>query len=542
MLTLAETLAGQFRTDEAIELYWRAFDKATELDAKLATVTHLTELYLQGNQLDRLLNRLEHEGRERDGRPEGGVAATVDRRRDQAMCIAQALASSGDLGGAKAELERLLAVSNRDTALLKQLSKLAEEEGDFEASARYQNQLVELTNNDDETARLATLYSRAGEIDEAQAIWSKLAEDKIGSVRAYRAIDDLLFSRKYQTVAEITESMIRKDPGDWEALYRSGIALAALQKRDEAATRFRALLTLSVSDDEKNAEVKSHSRNRGQQAAPPTTTLAAGASLDRAHPLEHRIATTYLVRYLTGLDPRASSYRWSPEDFGHARMVALAALVSPSPTKASAAVADPAAEFERAAQKTPPDVQALWNWFYLNQVRLDNAGVFEAARKLSHAAPTDPSALWAYLYALGGRHVPIGREFRFTHLTASLQQEEGVPALEKDELDHVLACYRAMRARRPELAEGLVLLNLSDELKRAQRLDEEARFYREAVAGSTTLGQIAGALLLAARPGTSRDCRCYSSAMTASKPAAVLSLTAPAHSILMARRSQCVRA
>ena len=48
-----------------------------------------------------------------------------------------------------------------------------------------------------------------------------------------------------------------------------------------------------------------------------------------------------------------------------------------------------------------------------------------------------------------------------------------------------MACYRSLRARRPELAQAQVLINISDELKRANRLDQEERFYREAVAGST---------------------------------------------------------
>ncbi len=86
-------------------------------------------------------------------------------------------------------------------------------------------------------------------------------------------------------------------------------------------------------------------------------------------------------------------------------------------------------------------------------------------------------------------------------MTASLQSEESIPPLEKDELDHVLACYRGMRARRPELAQAQVLLNLADELKHAKRLDEEERFYRETVGGAATLGQLAGAFILAARRG-----------------------------------------
>ena len=78
-LTLAETLAGQYRTDEAIEMYWRAFDKAENLDGKLGTVSRLTELYLQRNQLDRLLTRFQHQ--DRDARRGSGPAPGARRGR-----------------------------------------------------------------------------------------------------------------------------------------------------------------------------------------------------------------------------------------------------------------------------------------------------------------------------------------------------------------------------------------------------------------------------------------------------------------------------
>ncbi len=123
---------------------------------------------------------------------------------------------------------------------------------------------------------------------------------------------------------------------------------------------------------------------------------------------------------------------------------------------------------------------------------------------MSRAAPSDPVALWAYLYTMGGRRLPLGREFFISQSQPQVpltDQEESVPPLEHDELEHMMSCYRSLRARRPELAQALVLINVSDELKRANRLDLEEQFYREALAGSTGFGQIAGAFILAARRG-----------------------------------------
>src|SRR5262249_49783324 len=93
VLTLAETLAGQFRTEEAVEMYWRALEKSRDLDGKLGVITRLTELYLQRNQFDRLLGRLQREQAE---------AQAGQQQRELAVCLAQAYATSGDLGSARA--------------------------------------------------------------------------------------------------------------------------------------------------------------------------------------------------------------------------------------------------------------------------------------------------------------------------------------------------------------------------------------------------------------------------------------------------------
>ena len=69
VLTLAETLAGQYQTEEAIESTGGRSTAVDELDHKLDVVSRLTELYLQRNQLDRLLTRLQHA--EREDRPRG---------------------------------------------------------------------------------------------------------------------------------------------------------------------------------------------------------------------------------------------------------------------------------------------------------------------------------------------------------------------------------------------------------------------------------------------------------------------------------------
>ena len=417
VLTLAETLAGQYQTDEAIEQYWRAFDRSDDLDHKLDVVKRLTELYLQRNQLDRLLTRLQHSEREDRPAADGGVA----QRRDVAMCLAQALATSGDLGGARSELERLLATNKRDPQLLNQLSKLAEEEGDAESAARYQQQMMDMAPSDEGLSRLAQLYARAGELDLAQAVWSKMATGKSGTARVYQAIDSLLSNHKAQPVLEITENMLRRDPRDWEALYRAGVALASLEKPADATKRFEDLLALRVDDDDKSAAAKARARKPSLQPAGGQAVSAPDADLET--PLQRRIGITYLIRYASNLDPRPRTLSWSPDDFGQARMAALGWLLGFE--EQGKIKSDGVLSAIRArAEKAPADVHALWDWFYLCQMRYDNSALFEAARRLSRAAATDPVALFAYLYTMGGRHHPQGREFYVSQTPNRLFQDE----------------------------------------------------------------------------------------------------------------------
>src|SRR5262249_42793612 len=157
---------------------------------------------LQRNQFDRLVARLEREGRE------------ANKQREMSIALAQAYVASGDFGTARQELERLLTANARDTQLLQQLSSLSESEGDMATAAKYQKQLCDVAPTDENTARLAQLYLRAGEVSEAEAIWSRMASGDQEEHRVLQAVDSLLGNGKNETVLSITERLLRKQPGD----------------------------------------------------------------------------------------------------------------------------------------------------------------------------------------------------------------------------------------------------------------------------------------------------------------------------------------
>ena len=227
------------------------------------------------------------------------------------------LCDLGRPGQRRAELERLLAANTRDTQLLQQLSKLAEEEGDLESAARYQKQLNELAPSDDGATRLGQLYAPSGELEEAQAVWSKMASGKSEAHRIFQAIDSLLAQKKPQPVLEITESMLRKDPRDWEALYRQGLALVDLDKPAEAARRFQAILDLTLVDDEKSAPAPR--RGPATRSSRPAALARIGRQRPavRSMPLrgsdQHGLADPHCLqaRQPVSVPPRAGDI-WAP--------------------------------------------------------------------------------------------------------------------------------------------------------------------------------------------------------------------------------------
>ncbi|HEY1377965.1 MAG TPA: DUF1583 domain-containing protein, partial [Gemmataceae bacterium] len=483
--TLASALAERFRPGEAIELLWRAFDKSADLDGKLGVVARLTELYLQNNQFDKLLERLERERRE------------ADKQREMTICIAAAYQAAGDLGTARGQLERLLSENARDTQLLAQLSQLADSEGDVPLAVKYQRQLEKAApNNRDHRLRLAQLLARAGEAEEAASVWVDLVTTETEPHRTHQAIDALLNQEKPETALAVLSKLLAQKPGDWELLYREGSALAALDKREEAARRFRAVLDLKVPDDEPSAAEKFKKRQRsGRQAG--TLPRSTPQQDEDRHPLETRLQGAYEIRYATGLDPRnwygGTNYRsWAPRDYGQCRMAALGWLLAfaTRDNRQDAFVAS-----RKPRDHAGADSRARWDWLYLQAVRQKQSEAWEAAKAL--AATPDPAGQWVYLNYLGGRLVSGNRRGR----RAGGDRADTGPPLPPAELEQVLTAYRRLKQQKPEWLTQQVVTNVLTELKRAGRKDEEATVYREAVTAAQQPAALQEALRLAAERG-----------------------------------------
>jgi tetratricopeptide (TPR) repeat protein len=480
LLTLAAALAEQFRTDEATELYWQAFDKAADLEGKLGVVPRLAELYLQGNQFDRLIERLERQRREEQN------------SRELSICLAQAYQSASDFGAARAELEQLLTLDSRDTQLLQQLSTMAETEGDLGAAVKYQQQLAKVAPGREHESRLAQLLARSGETEAASAIWVQQAMQEQDPERLLKAIDSLFSSGREQSALAITERLLREQPRNWEILYREGAALAD-SKPQEADRRFEALLKLDLPDDTPSTAAKTR-KKRISTASNSSASRALAAR--QANPLVMRGQVVYQIRRATGMDRYSSSQPlafWGPDDYGQARMAAMAWLLYTAQKEGRGD--EFLAERRRLAEAAGDDHKPMWDWYYLQLVRQDNRQIFEAAERLSKTG--DPEGQWAYLSALSNRHLsPSSR---------SQSDAVQVPALPDDEVDHVLACYQSLKKQRPDLVQdyylSMLLTNVTAELKRARRNEQADQIYREGLAAADDFSSVIAVMSLAAERG-----------------------------------------
>jgi tetratricopeptide (TPR) repeat protein len=482
LLTLAGALADRFRTAEAIELYWRAFDRATALDDRLAVVPRLADLYLQTNQFDRLLERLQRGERDPD-RP--------DRLRERTLCVAQAHQAAGDLGAARRELAALLGTNPRDTQLLRQLTGLAESENDLAAAISYQRQVVKVAPSKDEEGRLAQLLLRHGEGEEAGAVWARLAAQEKEATGILLAADHLLANGKADVAQTLAERLLRDHPRHWEALYRQGVALALADRPAEAQRSFQAILDLRLADDEPSL-FQNQKTNK-----PPPQPARAGARAPREFPLEDRLTAVFQIQQAVGLlteryySPLSPSNRfWSPADFGQARLAALGWLLrlTAREKKQEDLVA-------RMREGRDRDARAQLDWLYLQYLRRDAAGIYEASRAFARSA--DPALQWLYLTSLASR-VPTRTPDPFA---TGPQRATDVTPLSQEEGDQMLACYRALRRQRPDWLSGPALNNVLTELQRAKRTADEEQVYREAVESADHPEALRGALGLAATRG-----------------------------------------
>jgi tetratricopeptide (TPR) repeat protein len=486
LLTLAAALVDRQRLGEAIELYWRAFDKSDELDNKLSIIGRLTELYMQMNQFDKLVERLERERRE------------ADKQREMTLCLAQAYQSAGDLGTARQQLERLLTENPRDTQLLGQLANLSENEGDTLMALKFQRLLEKAKPNDrDAQLRLAQMLVRNGDSDEAAEIWVKLVAGEPEPHRNLQSIDQLIANQKYETALAILSRLLSQKPNQWEFLYREGMVLAAMNQHADALKRFTAILDLKLSDDELSSAEK-HRRKTGGKAkagtSGPSMNTPSVYEQERV-PVMQRSYNAWSIRAATGLEPRYYYYSmqrevWVPTDYGAARMACLGWHMAAALRQGK--IDDYLKQLRTTAQGA--DERGKWDYYYAQALQQNPRDQFESCKLLANTK--NPAGHFVFLLALSNR-TQTDRYSRARSITA----KDTTPPLPPEQLTQVLSSYELLKRQKPNWVTFNVLQNVLTELKRAKRTDDEQKIYQAALNDTLQVGTIQQLLNVCAERG-----------------------------------------
>lgn len=480
LLALASALAEQFRTDEALEMYWQAFDKGKEIDERINIVQKLTELYLQANQFDRLLERLDRTRRD------------AQDKREATICLAQAYHSAGDFGMARQELEGLLSENTRDTQLLQQLSKLAEAERDFAGAVKYQEQLAKLAPGPEAEYRLATLLAASGAAQESAAIIVRLTQKEEDPEKLLRSIDSLLQTEQKSTALLIVESKLREDPKNWELLYREGYSLS--NKPEEAKRRFEAILALNLDSDTPGIA----ERNRRIKAAKSKTPAAAS---QRATQMFYPLQMAYSVRSAVGLGDydyysySGSRQAWVPNRYGDARMAALGWLYRFA-KEANAGEAF-IKGYQTAAEAPMATDRQEWDWLYVNaltndrQQQSEDTEMLDVARRLAQRG--DPEGQALFLTTIISR----------AQVRAQRETKEKPKPLAADDVALLVTCYEGVRKRTAldgniDSTSTYFTRAVANELKLAGRTEESEQLVKQIVANAKTPSQLMSVMALRA--------------------------------------------
>ena len=253
LLYLARVLADEFQTDEAIELYWKGFDLATDLEGKSLVIKPLAELYLRTNRFESLVDRLEMTAREQN------------KPRDRTLWVAAAHQAAGDLGMAKQLLETLVRQDSRDTQLLEELVGLARAEVDFETAAEYQRRLASIAPSPRNQYMLANILLEVGEINQAEALWVKLAQRKSDPAALSKAIAALIQKEQLTTAGALIERTLAQQPNNWEVLSQAMIVFAKLGRGEDARNAAERILAMNVDPAEPTAKVKEDIKQRASR-------------------------------------------------------------------------------------------------------------------------------------------------------------------------------------------------------------------------------------------------------------------------------------
>ena len=467
LIKLAMALVNREQSTEAIELLWRAFDRAKSLEDRLSIVQVLAETHAQRNQLNKLYIRLERDRRD------------PALFREMTLCLGRAYETVGDLATAQRKLESLAVEGTRDTDLLTHLRTLAERQRDFAAAARFQRQLWQITGNSAERYRLAEFLFQANR-EEALELLSSAAGDRELNAELLKLLDGMYQRKEYERLATRLKILRAQFPQNWELLYREAVALSHASPA-EAVKRFDALLQLNCPEEDPSllSPKTSSLPAIGIPAALPLPLVSRLSSVPRFQAASQMQAANR-ARGLTST-PSPVNLWVNPHDYGTARMAAWGWLLKLArPTELNAA------EFVdlHAPSKSQPSTarQRYIDLISLHTFLANNEQKRDVIRKLMQLSEDDVEARVLFLQSVRDRRSGVNR----TPVLSFNGRVESAPPLDNASLDEVIRVYRSICERPDLIPLNVVLLHaVITELVQGRRRVDASQLFEAAVQRAT---------------------------------------------------------
>ncbi|MFK8112804.1 MAG: tetratricopeptide repeat protein [Rubripirellula sp.] len=318
---LASSFGEQYRTDEAIELYWQAMQYESKSDDRIALIRLLAPLYDRKTETEVLIQRIEELGRE-----------AGDSRVTQLM-ISAAHEAVEDYGAARKPIDRLLAEQPRDVTLLEAMVRLSDLADEVTVAAEFQERIVALADTPENRYKMVQLKLDAGMIDVTAALSERisLASDptRLGAmIRSAASRGDT------QTAIKICREALQRDPSLWDIKLTLAQMLLQTdgddqaQLHEESAKLCREIRDLNIAFDAKPPTAKQiKSQNRNLPAGYLTNPMywtRSNYELARTFRLGQYANANYGYSYSGG------STAIAPSSFGHARVLAASLLITHS--------------------------------------------------------------------------------------------------------------------------------------------------------------------------------------------------------------------
>ncbi len=272
---LAKTLADEFQTPEAIELYWRAFEKVLDLESQTQIVVALSNLYLRSNQFPKLIERLELRSRE------------LNLPTEMTRCIATAYREAGDFRKARETLLSAAEGTDTDVGILRQLVQLSLQEQNEVEAIDYQRRIVAQTSGDSERKHLAEMLLAAGQSEEGYRVFESTADATVTDAMLLAEIQLGGSGRNIASVIKACREYLESTPNDWSVLASLATLLQQTNQREEASHLALQVLGMTVAPeaigslntlpviDARSSSIQSHTNYLTTYHAVPKNTFVA---------------------------------------------------------------------------------------------------------------------------------------------------------------------------------------------------------------------------------------------------------------------------